>query len=107
MTDTEHIGIEGKIIGERIGLTIDDILNKLTQEVGEFNDAIQKYRGRFCKQKSENLDHIKEELGDVYFNLICIASIIGLNPNDFPKYAEETLQKFKEREDLYKRNLSA
>ena len=50
---------------------IDDVLNKLTQELGEFNDAVQKYRGRYCRSRVD-LERVKEEAGDFLFNLISL-----------------------------------
>lgn len=99
------IAEESKQIEEEIGLNIDDTLNKLTQELGEFNDAIQKVRGKYCKQKANNLDSVKDEAGDLFFNLISVCNKIGVNPNELPKLAENTLEKLKARKDLYKKSL--
>ncbi|MGC9309830.1 MAG: MazG nucleotide pyrophosphohydrolase domain-containing protein [Candidatus Nanoarchaeia archaeon] len=99
------IGQEAEKIEEEIGLNFDDVLNKLTQELGEFNDAVQEFRGRYCRQQSENNGHIKEELGDLIFNIASICRKIGINPDDFNKYASNTLDKFQERKELYKQNL--
>ena len=95
---------ETREISDRIGNNLDAHLNKLTQEVGEFNDAVQKYRGIFCKQKAENLDSAKDEFGDVLFNLIYIADRIGIDVNKSLEYAENTLKKYKEREQVYIQN---
>jgi len=92
-------------IQEEIGLTFDDVLNKFTQEVGELNDAVQKRRGRFCKTKALNDDNLKDELGDVMFNLISICNGMNINPNELPLLAKNTLDKFEERKELYKENL--
>ena len=93
----EAFGIESDI-----GLTIDDILNKLTQELGEFNDSVQKLRGRYCKSKG-TLEDIKGEAGDLFLNFISICYRAGINPNDLPKLAENTLNKFKERKETYRK----
>lgn len=90
---------------DEIGLTLDDVLNKFTQEVGEFNDAVQKYRGRYCKQRAEDLTKVQDELGDVLMNLGSIACRLGLDPNKFAEYAASTLGKFEERKELYKGNM--
>lgn len=100
-----EIAKESNLLEEGIGITFDDKLNKLTQEFGELNDAIQKYRGRYCKKKSENLEHIEEELGDVMLNLISICTSLGINPNGLDKFAFNTLKKFRERKETYKENL--
>ena len=99
--DLKEIAEKGKQIEEEIGINIDDILNKLTQEVGELNDAIQKHRGIYCRSREEDLEHIKEEFGDVFFNLISLCYRIGLNPEDLSKYAEITLEKFEKRKKNY------
>ena len=92
-------------IESELGLNIDDVLNKLTQELGEFNDEIQKIRGRYCKIKKENLEDAKGELGDLIFNIISVCNRIGINPNDLNIFAENTLEKFKQRKELYKKSL--
>jgi len=100
-----QIAEEANEIENEIGLTMDDSLNKLTQELGEFNDAVQKFRGRYCKTKTENKDNIKEEVGDLIFNIISICNKLGINPDEVPELASITLSKFKERKDIYKKNL--
>ena len=100
-----EIGEKANEVEEEIGLTIDDVLNKLTQELGEFNDAVQKFRGRYCKTKTENTNDIKEEFGDLFFNMISISNRLGINPDELPEYAENTLNKFYERIELYKASM--
>jgi len=68
MTTLKEIAESAKMIEDEIGLDLDAILNKLTQELGEFNDAVQKYMGIYCKEKTSNLDAVEDELGDVLFN---------------------------------------
>ena len=101
----KEIAEKGRRIEDEIGIDTDAVLNKLTQEVGEFNDAVQKYRGIYCRQKSENLNHIKEEAGDLMFNLISVCHRLGVNPNELQNYAENTLRKFEERKELYIKNI--
>lgn len=100
----KEIAKQGKKLEDEIGLDIDAILNKLTQEVGEFNDAIQKYRGIYCRKKEDNLDELKKEAGEVLFNLISVCYRIGINPDKLPTYAGFTLAKFRERLQDYKNN---
>lgn len=92
----------GKAIEDEIGLDIDDALNKLTQEVGKFNDAVQKFRGRYCR-KREPLEKVKEEVGDVLYNIISICYRLGIDPDELLKYAENTLKRFNERKEDYKK----
>lgn len=105
MTNPNETAKRANELENEIGLTIDDVMNKLTQEVGEFNDAVQKYRGRYCKQRTDDTSKVQDELGDVIFNLYSIAYRLGLDPTKFPEYAASTLQKFEERKDLYKGNI--
>ena len=100
-----EIANEAKKIEKEIGLTTDDVLNKLTQELGEFNDAVQKFRGRYCKRREETVDKIKEEAGDLIINFISILKSVGINPEEISKFAENTLKKFKERKELYIKSL--
>lgn len=101
----KQIAERTELIHNEIGLDLDASLNKLTQELGEFNDAVQKFRGIYCKKKSDNLDDVKEEVGDLFFNIIYTCYKLGINPDELPKYAENTLNKLKERKDLYKSNI--
>ncbi len=98
--DFKEIAEKTKKLEDELGISMDDILNKLTQELGEFNDAIQKYRGRYCRRKV-SLDDIKEEVGDVIFNIISVCNRLGIDPNELSKYAETTLKSFEERKDEY------
>jgi len=102
--ELSKIAKEAKEIGDRIGLDLDAVLHKLTQETGEFNDAVQKYRGIFCKKRAENLKYVEEEYGDVLFNLIYTGYLLGIDVNKIPEYVKNTLDKFKKREELYKQN---
>ena len=100
----KEIAEKGRIIEEEIGVDINAVLNKFTQEFGEFNDAVQKYRGIYCRQKNGDLEHIKEEAGDLMFNFISICNRLGINPDELQNYAENTLKKFEERKEAYKQN---
>lgn len=86
-----------------VGISFDDVLNKLTQETGEFNDAVQKYRGRYSRTRV-GIDVVKSELGDVLVNLISVAHRLGINPDAFPVIAKKTSDKFRERKKDYIKN---
>jgi len=49
-------------------------MNKITQELGEFNDAVQKYRGIYCRIKHENIEEVEKELGDLLINIISLCN---------------------------------
>lgn len=101
----KEVADRAREIQEEIGLNFDDVLNKFTQEVGELNDAVQKRRGRFCKKKALDNNNLKDELGDVMFNLISICNGMNINPDELSLFAKNTLGKFEERKELYKENL--
>ena len=101
MRTLREIAQEAYDIEDEIGLDDDDVLNKLTQEVGEFNDSVQKLRGRYSR-KAGNIEDVKGELGDLVLNLISLCHRMGINSDDLPIFAEKTLQKFKDRKEEYK-----
>ena len=88
---------------DEIGVDLNAVLNKLIQEVGELNDAIQKHRGIYSRSWVPMVK-VKDELGDVLVNLISIAHRLEINPDAFPRIAKDTLDKFKERKDDYIKN---
>jgi len=100
--DFRQIAEEAGQLEEELGISFDDVLHKLAQEAGEFNDAVQKYRGRYCRTRVGHPE-IEKEAGDIMMNLVSIVYHLGLDPNDLPKYAENTLENFKERKDEYLR----
>ncbi|MFH1452007.1 MAG: MazG nucleotide pyrophosphohydrolase domain-containing protein [archaeon] len=98
----KEVADEANKIEDDLGLNIDDVLHKVTQEVGEFNDAVQKFRGRYCRSNIL-IEDVKGELGDVIFNLSFICNRIGINPDEFSVFAKETLEKFKRRKEDYRK----
>ncbi len=102
--DFKEIADKANEIEEELNLNIDDVLNKLTQEAGEFNDAVQKYRGRYCRNKTDSTENLEKETGDVLINLISVLNRLGINPNQLNKFTEQTLNKFKEVIEDYKKN---
>lgn len=99
-----EIAKETHELEEEIGLNIDDVLNKFTQEVGEFNDAVQKIRGRYCRSNITQ-EELRKEIGDVLLNFISICYRIGEDPDELAKYAEKTLESFRSRKQDYIDNL--
>jgi NTP pyrophosphatase (non-canonical NTP hydrolase) len=100
----KEIAIQANQIEDEIGLDLDAVMHKFTQEVGELNDAIQKYRGIYCKTRME-LPDVEKEAGDVLFNFISLLNKLGIDPDKLPEFAQTTLEKFKERKDIYMNNL--
>lgn len=97
-----EIGRQANILEDYVGLNIDAVLNKITQELGEVNDAVQKYRGIYCRTRYEHTEEIEKELGDLLFNIISLCTRLGIDPDRFSEFAEHTLHKAEERKDIYK-----
>jgi len=89
---------------DEVWINIDAVMNKLTQELWEFNDAVQKYRWIYCKTPTEDLENVKWEVGDLFVNIISICHRLWIDPDELPVFAENTLKKFEERKELYKKN---
>ncbi len=60
---------------------IDDVLQKLEEEMREFRQAL----------KEKRQDDIEDELGDVFFSLVNISRFVGVNPEDALR---KTISKF-------------
>ncbi len=97
-----EIADDANKIEDELGLTFDDVLHKFTQECGEFNDAVQKFRGRYCRE-SGFLKDIKSEVGDLLFNLSSVCNRLGIDSNEFNKFARETLKEFEGRKGDYRK----
>jgi NTP pyrophosphatase (non-canonical NTP hydrolase) len=104
MKKFSEIAKETKEIEKYLEINLDAVLNKLTQELGEFNDAVQKFRGIYSKSQG-SLENVQEEAGDLIFNFISVLHGLGINPDDLNLYAENTLKKFEERKHIYKKGL--
>lgn len=89
-------------IEDELGLNFDDVLHKFMQECGEFNDAVQKFRGRYCRSNVP-IEEVKGEVGDLIFNLSSVCNRLGINPDEFPKFGKSTLDKFEGRKGEYRR----
>ena len=97
----KKIAEQANILEESLNIDLDASMHKFTQEVWEFNDAIQKYRGIYCKTKYETLDEVYGEASDVIFNFISILNKLGINADVFEQMAQWTLNNFIARKDLY------
>lgn len=98
----KEIWEQANALEDYVGLDTDAVLHKITQELWEFNDAVQKYRGIYCRVKYETTEEAEKELGDLLFNLISLCNRLGIDPDRFPEFAENTLKKAQERKDIYK-----
>lgn len=84
-------------------LNIDAVMHKLTQELWEFNDAIQKYRWIYCKTKYETLNEVEGELSDMLFNVVSICNKLGIDVDRFPEFIWNTVKKAESRIEQYKK----
>lgn len=60
---------------------VDDVLEKLDEEIGEFRKAL----------KRKDRQELEDELGDVFFALVNISRFVGVNPEDALR---KTISKF-------------
>jgi tetrapyrrole methylase family protein/MazG family protein len=60
---------------------IEDVLNKLDEELGEFREAL----------KNKNEEEVEDELGDIFFALVNVSRFVGVNPEDALR---KTISKF-------------
>jgi len=63
---------------------VDDVTNKLDEEIEEFKEALRK----------DSVPDMEEELGDVFFMLVNISRFVGVNPEDALR---KTISKFIKR----------
>ncbi len=89
-------------IEKELWINLDAVLNKLTQELGEFNDVVQKYKWIYCRSRVD-IEEVKKETWDLVFNLVSILNKIGISPDDIPDFAEQTLKNFERRKDTYRK----
>jgi NTP pyrophosphatase (non-canonical NTP hydrolase) len=95
-----YIAEEANKLEDDIGISLDAVMHKITQEAGEFNDAVQKYRGIYCKSEG-SMENVKSEAGDLMLNFISVLYRLKINPDELVDYASNTLDKFNERKELY------
>ncbi len=78
----------------------------LVEEVGEFTRLIaRKYGEQSFKQELSDREvnkNIEEELGDIFFVLLCLANQMGINLEDVLRVSLE--KKTKRDKDRYKNN---
>lgn len=101
MSSLREIASNANLLEDSLWLTIDAVMHKFNQEVGELNDAIQKYRWIYAKTKYDNVDMVYAEAWDVIFNFISILNRLWINPDDLEGMAKKTLDKFIERQSVY------
>ena len=71
------------------------MLARMTEELGELAREINHYYGEKPKKLTEKPKAIDEELGDMFFVLICMANSLNI---DLEKSHEHVMHKFKTRD---------
>jgi NTP pyrophosphatase (non-canonical NTP hydrolase) len=71
-------------------------LARLIEEVGELARIYNHKYGDKIKKQSESPDDIKDEMGDILFDLICMANTEGI---DLTECLEQVLEKSKVRDE--------
>lgn len=70
-------------------------LLRLVEEVGELSREINHKYGSKTKKNTEPYRNIKEEIGDIFFSVICIANFEKIN---LEESLNEVLKKYKDRD---------
>ena len=71
------------------------MLARLTEELGELSREVNHYYGEKPKKSSEKEKEIKEELGDMFFVLICFANSLQI---DLEEAHDMVMNKFQTRD---------
>lgn len=71
------------------------MLARLTEEVGELAREINHHYGEKPKKSNEQENTIENELGDIFFMLICFSNSLGI---DLESSYEEVMTKYRERD---------
>ncbi|HET7656676.1 MAG TPA: nucleotide pyrophosphohydrolase [Bacillales bacterium] len=70
-------------------------LARLTEELGELAREINHYYGEKTKKPTEKPRSLEEEVGDLFFVLICLANSLHI---DLGKSLDEVMDKFNSRD---------
>lgn len=71
------------------------MMARLTEELGELAREINHYYGEKPKKSTEKEKTVEEELGDVFFVLVCLANSLNI---DMEEAHEMVMNKFKTRD---------
>ncbi|MEL4024650.1 nucleotide pyrophosphohydrolase [Lysinibacillus endophyticus] len=55
-----------------------ELMARLTEEIGELSREVQHVYGQKKKKQSESINSIEEELGDLFFVIVCFANSQGI-----------------------------
>ena len=87
-----NLQLEAKALGLD-WIELDKIISKIREETDELEEAIS----------MGNKDHVKEELGDLFFSLISMSRHVNIDMDDLNKSAND---KFKNRLDKIKKEMN-
>ena len=87
-----NLQLEAKALGLD-WIELDKIISKIREETDELEEAIS----------MGNKDHVKEELGDLFFSLISMSRHVNIDMDDLNKSAND---KFKKRLDKIKKEMN-
>jgi len=96
MISFREVAKKGRSLEKEIGADFNAVLSKFSEECGELVGAIQSFRGIYTR-KDTNIEGVKDEMGDVLFNLVSLASRLGIDPDTFSELANNTVKKFDRR----------
>ena len=71
------------------------MMARMTEEVGELAREINHYYGEKPKKKDEDAKTVEEELGDVFFIVLCFANSLGI---DLQEAFDRIMHKFNTRD---------
>lgn len=68
------------------------MLARLTEELGELAREINHYYGEKPKKKTEKENTVEEELGDLFFVLVCLANSLNIDLEEAHKIVMNKFQ---------------
>ncbi|MFB0545020.1 MAG: MazG nucleotide pyrophosphohydrolase domain-containing protein [Candidatus Hodarchaeota archaeon] len=71
-----------------------EMLAAIFEEVGELSKTLQLIKGSRSKKERSNFEKLEEEVGDVFFALICFANAFKISLGET---LIKTVEKYKER----------
>lgn len=71
------------------------MLARMTEELGELAREVNHYYGEKPKKTNEEIKTIEEELGDLFFVLVCFANSLDI---DLTNAFDSVMKKFSERD---------
>ena len=87
-----------EISNEKEGKTLVEMTLKCAEEVGELSQAVLSYTNACgCGYKNLGIEHVAEEIVDVFLVIIALAAKAGLTQEDMMPIIEEKLIKWQDK----------